>query len=175
METTIDHPITTPAQRKQRRKVERAIERHSFCTLATTSDAGRSHAAGVVYEAVDSTLWVHVMRSSRKARNVAENPHVGVGIAFRRLPFGPPYTIHFQARAQIVEMDDPAVVALLDAGKLKSISGHGALDEPDGCFLQIRPNGTVHSFGLGVPVLDLIRDPLNAGGRRVDLDARVPA
>ncbi len=179
MQTTIDTPTTTPtsseatAQRKQRRKIMRTIERRSFCTLATTSAAGRSHAAGVVYEAVDGALWVHVMRSSRKARNVANNPDVGVGIAFRRLPFGPPYTIHFQAKARLVEMDDPAVGGLLEAGKLKSISGHGALDEPDGCFLEIRPNGTLHSFGLGVPVIDLVRDPLNTGGRHVELDEQV--
>ena len=40
---------------------------------------------------------------------------------------------------------------------------------PGGCFLKITPTGTVHSFGPGVPTLDLARDPLNNGARSVRL------
>ncbi len=159
----------TEAEVRQQRKVERTIRKRSFATLATTSAAGRAHVAGVVYDTVDGDLWVHTMRTSRKARSVARNSSVGVCIPFRRLPVGPPYTIHFQATAEIVEMDDPRVTALVDDGHLTRLTGHDALDMPGAVFVRIRPNGTVHSYGLGVNPLRLMRDPLRNGAATVHL------
>ncbi len=170
MTTTITPPQPTAPDLGLQAKVLKTIAKKSFCTLATTSPAGRSHVAGVVYEAVDGTLWVHSSKTGRKVRSIETNPHAGVCIPFRKLPMGPPYTIHFQATARIVEMDDPEVEALLSAGKLKSIAGHGALEMPDGCFIAVTPHGTVHSFGPGARTIDLIRDPINSGARSFRLE-----
>lgn len=156
-------------------RLRKAIAKKSFCTLATTSPASRAHSAGVVYVWADGALWIHAERTSRKARSIAANPHVGICIPFRRLPVGPPYTIHFQGRAEILDMHDPVAQALVDAGRLKKIAGHGALDMPEGCFLRIQPTGTIHSFGPGVRALDLVRDPLNSGARSVRFDHEVAA
>jgi hypothetical protein len=144
--------------------VARAIDRRSFCTLATSSTANRPHVAGVLYEAVDTTLYVSTLRTSRKARNIAANRHVSVCIPIRRLPVGPPATVHFQATAEILSADDPEVLALVSAGRLKSITSHGELDLADGCFLRITPSGKVNTYGLGMSLRQLLRDPLNAGG-----------
>ena len=141
--------------------------------MATTSPAGHSHSAGVPYEHVDGQLWFHAARSSRKVRSIAANPSVAVCIPFRRLPVGPPFTIHFQAHAEIVEMDSPAARALLDDGRLKKIAAHGALDMADGCFVTIRPRGTVHSFGPGARIIDLIRDPIGSGARSFRFDPEI--
>jgi hypothetical protein len=138
-------------------------------TLATTSPAGRPHAAVVLYDAVDGVLWSSTMRTSRKGRNVAACPYVAVTVPFRRLPIGPPFALHFQATASVVERDDPELRRLADAGSLPTVTGHGELDDPDGVFVRITPLGTVHSYGLGVRLLDLLRDPLHAGGRSVVL------
>ena len=147
------------------RAILRTIAKKHFCTLATTSPAGFPHSAGVVYDAVDGKLWIHTERTSRKARNIAANPRVGVCVVYRKLPVGPPFTIHFQATARIVAMDDSEARALLAAGELGGISGHGALDMPQGCFVCIEPIGSVHSFGPGASTLDLVRDPLHTGAR----------
>ena len=163
-------PSNHDTEPKQLRKVRRIIETKHFATLATTSPAGRSHVAGVLYDRADGALWVHTIRSSRKARSIAANPHVAVCIPFRKLPAGPPYTVHFQATARLVDMDDQEAVDLLAAGAMKTVSAHGALNEPDGVFIQIRPNETVHSYGLGANPLDLIRDPLHSGARTVHFD-----
>ncbi len=159
--------ITSPEVEKQKNLICKAINRASFATLATASPRGLPHVAGVVYEVVEGELWVHALRSSRKARSIAANGSAAVCIPYRRLPVGPPYTVHFQADAHVVDMDSPEARRLLAAGKLKRISGHGALDMPDGCFLRIRPQSTVHSFGPGAKVIDLIRDPLGSGARSV--------
>lgn len=150
-------------------RIVKAIKSRYFCMLSTVSPAGKPHAAGVIYNAVGTTLYVHTMRSSRKARNVAASGSAGVVIPVRKLPVGPPFTVQFQAHADLLDMDDPAIVDLLDAGRLKRISGHGALDEPDGCFLRISPRRVVHTYGIGVSTLGLIRDPLHAGQRSVAL------
>ena len=155
------------------RRILRTIAKRSFMTLATVSPAGRPHAAGVVYDTVGTSLWFHTMTASRKARNIAANPHVGVTIPFRRLPAGPPFTIHFQATAHLVAMDDPAVTALIDRGELKAVSGHGALEMADAAFVEVVPTGAIHSYGPGARTIDLIRDPLNHGAasfRLEDLD-----
>lgn len=145
-------------------RVVKALAARSFCTLATTSPAQRSHVAGVLYEAVDTTLYVSTMRASRKARNVAANPHVAVCVPVRRLPVGPPSSLQFQATATVLAVDDPEITGLVAAGRLGSITGHGELDLADGCFLRITPDRRIATYGLGLPLRRLIRDPLNAGG-----------
>lgn len=174
MTTTTTPSISPPTSPALRQRIMATIAKKSFCTLATTSPAGRAHSAGVVYEAVDGELWVHASAASRKARSIASNPHVGVCIPFRRLPIGPPFTIHFQATAEITAMDGPRARSLLDAGHLKSIAGHGALEMVDGCFIRIEPKGRIHSYGLGARIIDLIRDPLNNGAAHVLLDEVAP-
>lgn len=163
---------TTPAPElshahPQLDEVTKAIARRSFCTLATTT-ADRPHVAGVLYVADGTTLYVSTLRTSRKARNIAQNPAVFVCIPIRRLPVGPPSTVQFRATAEMLSAHDPDIVRLVEAGRLKAITGHGELELPDGCFLRIRPARKLFTYGLGLPLHRLIRDPLHASGS-VDL------
>jgi nitroimidazol reductase NimA-like FMN-containing flavoprotein (pyridoxamine 5'-phosphate oxidase superfamily) len=153
--------ITKP--KPHTRQVFKAIDRRSFCTLATASATNHPHVAGVLYEAVGTTLYVSTHRTSKKARNVAGNPHVAVCIPIRRLPVGPPSTVQFQGTAEILAADDPQILDLVKADHLKSITAHGELELPDGCFLRITPTGKVNTYGLGMSLRELLRDPINAG------------
>lgn len=154
---------------EQALRVRRAIRSRNFAVLSTVSAAGFPHAAGVLYVSSDDELYVHTMRTSRKARNIAGDGRVGVVVPVRKLPVGPPYTVHFQGRAEILAMEDPEVVRLIDGGRMKKISSHGELDEPVGCFLRIRPSGTVHTYGIGVSALAVAMDPLHNGRRSANL------
>ena len=145
--------------------VTRTIAKRSFCTLATTSPSNRPHVAGVLYVTDGTTLYVHTHRTSRKARNVATSGRGFVCIPVRRLPVGPPSSIQFEATVEVLEADDPSVVALVADGSMQPITSHGELDDPDGCFLRITPTGTLHTFGLGMSIRRLMRDPLHAAGR----------
>ena len=171
--TTITPPNSQPTDPidpndpEHRRRVERAIAGRSFAVLSTVSDAGFPHAAGVVYAADGTDLYVSTMRSSRKARNIAADDRVAVVIPVRRLPIGPPFNVQFQGRASVLDVDDPDITRLVAAGTLSGITKHGELDEPDGCFLRIRPTATVHTYGLGVSALAVARDPLHVGARSV--------
>jgi hypothetical protein len=159
--TTVQHPPVEP----RLDDITKAIAKRSFCTLATTSPSNRPHVAGVLYVADGTTLYVNTHRTSRKARNVAASSRGFVCIPVRRLPVGPPSSIQFDAIVEIVDVDDPSLASLLESGALKSITSHGELDHPDGCFLRITPTGTLHTYGLGMPLRKLLRDPINAAGR----------
>ena len=161
--------VPTPTDTDQAARVRKAVASRSFATISTVSEAGFPHAAGVIYVPIGDELYVHTMRTSRKARNVAANERVGVVIPVRKLPVGPPFTVQFQARAELMAMDDDEIVRHVESGALKKITGHGELDEPDGCFLRIRPTGTVHTYGIGVSALAVAKDPLHAGARSVRL------
>lgn len=145
--------------------IRRAIARRSFCTLATTSPTGAPHVAAVIYAAIDDVLFVSTRRTSRKARNIAGNPRVFVCIPVRRLPVGPPSSVQFAATAELLRCDEPELRRLVDAGRLKAIVSHGELELADGCFLRITPERRLHTYGLGLPLRRLLRDPLNAAGR----------
>jgi hypothetical protein len=142
----------------------KAIAARSFCTLATASAAGRPHVAGVIYSAVGHTLYASTLRESRKARNVAANPRVAVTVPVRRLPIGPPSAVQFQGTAIILDNDDPEVREHAAAGLLRAISAHGELELDGGCVLRITPGRRLLTYGLGMPLLRLLRDPLNAAG-----------
>lgn len=160
-------PLPTNA-RPQLEDVLAALRRRTFCVLASVSPAGRPHAAGVIYAWHDGTMFVSTLRSSRKARNIVHDPRVHVTVPVRRLPIGPPSSIAFAATAELLAPDDPAVTRLAGSGALRPITSHGELELTDGCILRVTPQGPLHTYGIGLSLWALVRDPLHAAGR-VDL------
>lgn len=145
--------------------VRKALARRHYAVLATVSPAGRPHAAGVLYSLAGRSLYVSTDLASRKGRNLAATPHVGVTVPVRRAPVGPPSAIQFQATAELLPLDDPHLRELVGRGQLKSVTGHGELEREGGCFVRITPAATLHTYGLGMSLWRLIRDPLGAAGR----------
>jgi nitroimidazol reductase NimA-like FMN-containing flavoprotein (pyridoxamine 5'-phosphate oxidase superfamily) len=155
MSSTSEQPQAAP------NSVRRAIAKHSFCTLSTSS-ANRPHGVGVLYTAVDGVLYVSTQQGSKKARNIRDNSRVAVCIPVRRYPMAPPFLVQFGATAEILSAQHPAIVELQQARRLKKITSHGELDDPDTCFLRISPDRKVFTYGLGVPLRTLLRDPTHA-------------
>lgn len=147
---------------------KRAIAKHSFCVLATSSAKGRPHAVGILYAAVDLTLYFLTSQSSVKARNVAENRHVAVSIPVRKYPVGPPMAVQFQGHGEVLAVDDPQLGPLLEAGRLRRVTGLNALRTPGTCFLKVVPHRRISTYGLGIPITRLVRN-LALGARTVEL------
>jgi general stress protein 26 len=142
------------------------VRSRSFATLATVTPDGRPHAAGVLYAYCDDAVYCTTLRNSRKARNIAAAPHVFMSIPVRRVPVGgPPSTVQFPGTAELLQPNDPRVTALHRNGKLKAITAHDELNLPDICVIRIVPSDTMLTYGLGLSLLALIRDPLHADGR----------
>lgn len=166
--TMITHPnptATVSPVKLHAGKVYKALTKRSFATLATSSPSGQPHVAGVLYEMVGLDLYINTMRPSRKARNVETNDRVGVTIPIRRIPFGPPSTVHFQGTATVLAPDSSEIRSLVEAGELKSITSHGELEVEGSCFVRISPKRRLLTYGLGLSLITLIRDPLNASGK----------
>ena len=155
----IKHLYEIPAH-----QATRLLTKRSFASLSTTSSEGRSHGAGVLYAYLDGTFYIHTMRSSRKARNIATNGRAALCVPIRRLPVGPPSSIQFQGAAELLDLDDPEILSLVNAGRLKSLTSHGELEEADGCFVRITPGERILTYGLGMSLRRLIADPIHAAG-----------
>lgn len=155
---------STELHRPDADAVVSAIDRRSFATLATASPEGVPHVAGVLYERVGPHLFVNTLSTSRKARNVAASGRVAMTIPIRRLPIGPPSSVQFQASAELLDLQDPPVVAAIESGRLESLTGHGEVDLPGCCFVRIVLPTRLPTYGLGMSLWSLIRDPLSAAG-----------
>ncbi len=149
--------------------VRKLVAKRHFAALATTSAEGRAHVAGVQYALADGALWISTFRDSRKARNVAENPRVAVSVPVRRLPVGPPSSVQLQARATVVELDDPKLRRLAAEGELKAVTSHGELELDGGCMLRVELPRRVPTYGLGMSLLALLRNPIDAA-RTAEVD-----
>ena len=167
MTNTISTPTVAQAPtifRLDPDSIRRTMKRRSVATLATSSSRGRPHAATVLYQVVDDALFVSTSRHSRKARNIAERGLVGVSIAVRRLPVGPPASIQFQSTADVLANDDPEIARLADSGRLDRITSHGELDLPDGCFLRIPLPSRLVTYAVGMSLWHVLRHPLDVAG-----------
>lgn len=166
MPAATDLPAFDPV--RQLAIARKAIAKQSFCVLATASAEHRPHAVGLLYAGVDLNVYVLVGEGTIKVRNIRTNPRVAVCIPVRKYPFGPPMAVQFQGTGEVLAPDDPHIRELLQAGRLKRIAGYGAMDKPDICFVKITPSRRIATYGLGVPLLRLLRD-VGLGARSVEL------
>ena len=166
MATDTDRPAFD--QSRQLRIVRRAMARRSFCILATSSAANRPHAVGLLYAAVGFDLYLLIGADTVKARNIRENPRVAVCIPVRTFPFAPPMAVQYQGTAHLLPIDDPEITPLLHEGRLKKITGLGALNTAGTTFVRIRPGRRITSYGLGMSLLTLMRD-VTQGARSVEV------
>jgi general stress protein 26 len=120
--------------------------------------------AGVLYALADRTLYIHTDKSSRKARNIVENPRVAVCIPSQVDPPAPPFTASLQGTAVLLEIDDTEIVDLIADGRLTEVTSHGELERPDTCFVKFSPGRRVATYGVGVSEQEIAADPLSAFG-----------
>jgi hypothetical protein len=153
--TTFDHD-------RQRAIVQRTMARQSFCTLATSSAELRPHVVGMRYVLEDGALYVTMFDESIKSRNIRQNPHVAVCIPARKIPLFPPFAVQFQGKAELLPRTDPRVVELFNAGRLKRIISKHDFENPHTIFARITPSRRISTFGLGVPLMHIIKDPPSA-------------
>src|SRR6266508_676166 len=158
MATAAHAPPETKEHSPSPEAIKREIVRRSFCTLATASADGAPHAVGINYAFLDGHLYLATSPLSKKVHNIRQNPRVAVFIPVRKYPMGPPWSIQFQGTATVLSREDPEIVGLLKAGKLKQITRFGVLDkEPDVCFLKVKPAKKIHTYGLGIPLRPTLR------------------
>jgi hypothetical protein len=147
--------------------VWRELARQSFAVIGHVTASGEPRSSGVVYGVAGRRLYVVVAPDSLKARSVASGDHVSVTVPVRRggilaLVFPiPPATISFHATATNHPPGTFDVGAVSkDLAKLLPDARHAMA----GCVIELAPEGSFLTYGLGVS-LSQMRDPALARGR----------
>ena len=154
------------APRLTSEQVWRALARVSFAVLAYVTPSGEPRSSGVVYKAVGRRLFVVVAPDSWKAKHIAASGRVAVTVPVRRggilslVVAIPPATISFQGTATVYPPGSPQLrslpkelMALLPAER-----------RAEGSVIEIVPERTFVTYGLGVPLMKMA-DPDAARGR----------
>lgn len=153
------------------------LRKRNFAVLATASEDGRPHAAGVNYGVSrpdhDLTIYVMTRKHLLKARNIARNPRVSLVIPLRRwlLWFLPPATIQLSGRAEILEWSDAEGTEVFRSfwmGRriLRAYNLARRRGETRVCFLKITPDPAVSTYMVGSNILDLGKR-MEAGASRI--------
>jgi hypothetical protein len=142
------------------------LARASFAVLSHVTPAGEPRSSGVVYKAIGRRLYVAAAPDSWKARHIAASGRVAVTVPVRRggilslLAPIPPATISFHATATVHPTGSPQVRSLLhELGSLLPAERRSSA-----CIVEIIPEGTFVTYGLGVSLLKL-RDTVAARAR----------
>jgi hypothetical protein len=160
---TIDTPYASDFDIERQREItNRQVDRHSFCTLATTSAELRPHVSGVRYVRIGGAFYMTMHDDSVKARNIRQNPRVAVCIPVKKFPFVPPYAIQFQGTAELLPNTDARIVDLFEAGRLKGIISAKDFADPGTCFARIEPGSRVSTYGIGFSLIQIARNPTAA-------------
>lgn len=154
------------APRVTTQQVWHQVAEASFAVLSHVTPAGEPRSSGVVYKTVGRRLYVAVAPDSWKARHIEAVGRVAVTVPVRRggllslLAPIPPATISFHANALVYPAGAPQVSSLLrELGSLLPAERRASA-----CIVEIIPEGTFVTYGLGVSLLKL-RDPVAARAR----------
>jgi len=128
----------------------------SFAVISYVTPAGKPRASGVMFTAVDRRLYVITAADSWKARQISDGDEVAVAVPIRRggllslvLPI-PPATVSFHATARV----HPAGSVSIESVS-KKFASLLPPERRNGCLLELVPDGSFLTYGLGVSLQDM--------------------
>jgi hypothetical protein len=140
-------------------EVRKILKKNIWLVLSTVNEKNQPHSCVVVYQSDGNIITVLTGADTIKVRNIKKNNKVSITIPFRKNFFhklipAPPAELHFYATAEIVPKNDE------EAGKvygkfLKQAEKSGV--EEDSVFIKITPLNTIHTFGVGIKLLEMMK------------------
>lgn len=130
----------------------------SFAVVSYVTPAGKPRSSGVIYAAVGRRLYVVTAPDSWKARQISDGDEVAVTVPVRRggllslIGPIPPATVSFHARATV----HPAGSVSIDSVS-KKLASQLPKDRKSGCLLELVPDGSLLTYGLGVSLQDMAK------------------
>jgi nitroimidazol reductase NimA-like FMN-containing flavoprotein (pyridoxamine 5'-phosphate oxidase superfamily) len=149
--------------------VEAQLRRKTFGVLSTISPGGSLQTTGILYgvSPPDSRLRLYLFteRSYLKVRNISRNPEVAFLVPYPHhlLPFVPASCISLQGTAEIVSVDDPEGREAFAVGRILRSNLEHASSMEEAVFIRIRPKRRVHCYGIGIGLMEIARNPSEAG------------
>lgn len=162
----VDTGPKVQAPRLTSEEVWHQVRRASFAVLGYVTPGGKPRASGVMYKVVGRRLFAATAPDSWKARHIPATGRVSVTVPVRRggllsllLPI-PPATVSFHGTAIVHPSGSPEMRPLLD--ELKALLPADRQDSV--CIIEIAPEGTFVTYGVGVS-LKTMRDVRCSAGR----------
>jgi hypothetical protein len=158
-----------PAEQRSFGFIEAQLRKKTFGVLSTANPDGSLQSTGILYAVSPPgaafRLYLLTERSYLKARNVARNPQVSFLVPYphRLLPFVPASCISFPGTAEIGPLDDPEGRAAFTGNRILRMNLAESDAAADGIFLLIRPKRSMHCYGIGMGVVQIARNPAEAG------------
>jgi general stress protein 26 len=144
--------------------VENQIRKHNYGILSTITKEGMPHSTGIMYavsvkEDIPFSLYFVVDKKTKKARNIEANPNVAfvIPVPHRFLGFVlPPNLIQFKGTATIVTLDEKIKSAFSKSIALREVLKSSSPSDTD--FIKMVPSSPIHTYGIGLSSLSLIRN-----------------
>jgi Pyridoxamine 5'-phosphate oxidase len=165
-------------------RVERALRHQTFGPLSTLSVHGRPHATGVVYAVSPRgeplILYVTTRTTTLKVRNIRAHPDVAfvVPVPRRFIPGFPPRAVQFQGTATVVPGEDRRRLHAFRSSwflhRILVAEQRIVTQGGDLCFIRIRPDSTLFTYGIGMSLWHNVRQPREAMGRVKFRNDRLP-
>jgi hypothetical protein len=116
-------------------------------------------------------LFVTTRTTNRKVRNLRARPDVAfvVPVPHRFIPMFPPRAIQFLGTATVLAADDDAANRAFASSwflrRILATERRIVTEGQDLCFIRIRPEPKLFTYGMGMSVLGNLRRPRDAIGR----------
>jgi len=155
--------------------VLRELRAHDFAILSTVAKDGSPDSAGVSYGVSprDDELVLYIMtrRHLKKVRNIAINPRISVVVPLKRriLWFAPPATIQLHGAAEVLDWADVEGTSVFRGfwiGRmiLRGYEKSRRRGETRICFLRIKMDPTIRTYGVGHSLWELHRHMESGAG-----------
>jgi nitroimidazol reductase NimA-like FMN-containing flavoprotein (pyridoxamine 5'-phosphate oxidase superfamily) len=144
----------------------KAIGKASFGVLSYVTPSGDPRCSGIMYRTAGRRLYVAVDAEGWKAKHIGRSGRVSMTVTVHRggvmalLAPIPPATITFSGRASVLPPGSPEADAVLE--KVRSLLPAERRDVA--AVIEIVPQGTFVTYGVGVPLMKM-RDTTAARGR----------
>ena len=138
-------------------EVRKILRKNIWLVLSTVNENNRPHSCVVVYQSDGYKITVLTGSDTVKVKNIKKNDKVSVTIPFRKNFFhklipAPPAELHFSATAEIVPKGDEEARKIYN--KFLKHAENSGVDE-DSIFIKITPSNTIHTYGVGIKLLEL--------------------
>jgi hypothetical protein len=150
-------PIAGPALTTE--GVWNELEKTSFAVISYVTPRGKPRSSGVMCAAARGRLYVVTAPDSWKARQISSGDQVSVTVPIRRggllslISPIPPATVSFHATVRV----HPAGWAGIESVPAKLVSRLPKERRETGCLLELVPEGSFLTYGLGVSLPDMAK------------------
>lgn len=133
---------------EMRRRVERFLQRHVYCTLATCVDA-TPLATMVMYVSDGLDLYFFTGMNTKKLKNIKKNPNVAVAVEGRRFFFFP-QAMEIQGRAEVLSGKDEETARRLYFSRMRPEfrAAKKVAEMSEIKWVRVRPE-RVFTYGIG--------------------------